>query len=414
MTKDLAAKVMAVWLPIAAIAANANAADLQTGPWRAWLDSPGGPLPFLMDVQNRGDGLRAWMFNGPERIAIPRVERRDDNVVFAIDHYDATLNGKISKNGSRIDGEWVKTTRDGKQSRLPFHAVSGAHPRFVRQSMSVRAPSSHDVTGRWRISFSSSADPAVGLFTMTDDGIVNGTIMTTTGDYRYLVGTMENRRLRLSVFDGAHAFLFDARLKDDGTLAGDFWSRDAWHETWTAERDTDVALPDAFLQTAATSQVNLGALMFPDVDGKVWSLNDERFAGKARIIVIVGSWCPNCHDASDYLVKLDRRYRDKGLSIVALSFELTGDAKRDARQVRRYVQRHDIKYPVLIAGTSDKKDAAKSLPMLKELKSYPTTIFLDSTGHVRAVHTGFTGPATGPAYDRLRERFERHIEALLQ
>ena len=34
-----------------------------------------------------------------------------------------------------------------------------------------------------------------------------------------------------------------------------------------------------------------------------------------------GSWCPNCHDAAEYLVELDRRYRSRGLSILGLAFE---------------------------------------------------------------------------------------------
>ena len=94
-------------------------------------------------------------------------------------------------------------------------------------------------------------------------------------------------------------------------------------------------------------------------------------------------------------------------------FELTGDFGRDAEQVRRYLQRHRSDYPVLIAGLSDKKHASKQLPFLDKVRSYPTTIFLDANGNVRAIHTGFTGPATGKAHDEMRAKFEKLIEEIL-
>ena len=40
-------------------------------------------------------------------------------------------------------------------------------------------------------------------------------------DAHVTAGSFEGDRLRLSCFDGAHAFLFDARLGEDGSLAGD-------------------------------------------------------------------------------------------------------------------------------------------------------------------------------------------------
>jgi len=57
--------------------------------------------------------------------------------------------------------------------------------------------------------------------------------------------------------------------------------------------------------------------------------------------------------------------------------------------------------------------ASKAFPLLDRVRSYPTTIFLHADGRVRAVHTGYTGPATGPAYDHLRAEFESLIEELL-
>ena len=141
-------------------------------------------------------------------------------------------------------------------------------------------------------------------------------------------------------------------------------------------------------------------------------LTDTEFAGKARLIYVFGSWCPNCHDAAAYFADLKKKYKD--LSILGLAFELTGDFDRDANQVRRYLKRHNVDYPVLIAGTADKTDATKKLGLLDRVRSYPTTIFVDGKGSVHAVHTGFAGPATGKAYVQLKQKFESTIEQMLK
>ena len=155
-------------------------------------------------------------------------------------------------------------------------------------------------------------------------------------------------------------------------------------------------------------------MVYPDLDGRPRSLADPEFAGRARIVEIFGSWCPNCSDATAYLVELDREYRERGLSIVGLAFEMTGDFERDAAQVRVYAEHHRIDFPLLVAGVSDKGKASESFPLLDRIRSYPTTIFMHADGRVRAVHQGYTGPATGEAYAELRERFRELVEELLR
>jgi hypothetical protein len=58
--------------------------------------------------------------------------------------------------------------------------------------------------------------------------------------------------LYLSAFDGAHVFLYRAKLASADALAGDFWVGTAHHERWAGKRDNDAALPDAYALTAVT------------------------------------------------------------------------------------------------------------------------------------------------------------------
>lgn len=387
--------------------------EIRSGAWQAWLDSPGGRLPFDLELKQATDGLTGFIFNGDSRIELPHIEQLDDEITIFIDHYDAKLFGKIIAHGTRIDGLWRKHGRGEAWSELPFHALATKRPRFPSLQKLNEQIAPDRIAGRWSITFSKSDGESVGIFQCDDEGVTTGTIMTPTGDYGHLAGRFDGQRLRLSTFDGAHAFLFEAKLKPDGTLAGDFWSRDTWHETWTARRNDSARLPDPFAATSCDKKLDLKKLVFKDLDGQTRSLADKMFDGKARIIEIFGSWCPNCHDAASYLAELDSRYADRGLSIVGLAFELTGDPKRDARQVRRFAKRHGASYPMLLAGVSDKETASRDLPFLDKLRSYPTTIFLHTDGRVEAVYTGFSGPATGPAYRNLKDSYERIIEKLL-
>ena len=93
--------------------------------------------------------------------------------------------------------------------------------------------------------FEKDANQAVAVL-RADGTRVLGTVLTATGDHRFLAGVLQADRLRLSSFDGAHAFLYDARVQADGTLRGTFFSGDAWQEGFSARRDEAAKLPDEF------------------------------------------------------------------------------------------------------------------------------------------------------------------------
>ncbi|MBM4234686.1 MAG: hypothetical protein FJ160_10965 [Gammaproteobacteria bacterium] len=94
-------------------------------------------------------------------------------------------------------------------------------------------------------------------------------------------------------------------------------------------------------------------------------------------------------------------------------FEHFGDFRRAADATARFRQRYAIEYTTLIAGTSDKEDAASKLPQLNGVFAFPTTIFIDRYGKVRKIHTGFSGPATGVHYDKLVKDFTSTVNSLL-
>ncbi|MCP3918004.1 MAG: TlpA family protein disulfide reductase [bacterium] len=386
----------------------------RTGVWRAWLDCPGGEIPFGLELApGTATGTwKGWLLNGPERVAIGAVAWKEGELVLHFAPYDSAVRAHVSKDGKRLDGEWIRYRAPGRETRMTFHADHGEALRFAIEARYI-SPAAFP-SGRCRVQFSEDDHHSVGIFELQPKStVLHATFLTTLGDYRFLAGVFDGSNLSLSCFDGAHAFLFKAVLQTDGTLAGDFWSRDAWHETWTAKPDPGVTMPDAFGLTRFVGGVPLDKLVFRGTDGVERSLADERFAGKARLVVLFGTWCPNCNDETDYLVELHRRYKDRGLSILGLAFEFGDDFERNARVVREYAEFHGAEFPMLVAGTSDKKEASKAFPVLDKVRAYPTTLFMTPKGQVRAVYTGFSGPATGKAHERLRDAFEARIEDLL-
>ncbi|MFK7768868.1 MAG: TlpA family protein disulfide reductase [Mariniblastus sp.] len=403
--KRLAISTLIVAIACITLPTAAQAQD-PSGLWDAAIQCPGGTIEFGLELNKKNDKWSAFLINGPERIKVPTVEVDGQIVRLKIDHYDSELNLKIhpgKKAGFGVlAGNWKK--RRGKDEVIEMKFSANRSWEKSHAKLTTELPQ------RWTVNFASDTDSAVGVFQSVDGTEqILGTFLTTTGDFRFLDGSFSDKTLKLSCFDGAHAFLFSAKLDSEGNLSGDFWSSNTWHDTWTAKPNAEAKLPDSFKQTVVTENAELGRLSFPDLDGNPTRLDDPKFAGKARIIYVFGTWCPNCHDAAEYFASLEKKYCDKGLSILGLAFEHTGDFKRDSEQVKKYLARHGSSYPVLVAGISDKAAASKALPILDRVRSYPTTIFLDAKGNIKAIHTGFTGPATGQSFEKLKARFESLI-----
>ncbi len=399
------------------LGANALSQSPETGTWIAGLKSAGGELAFGLEISGTSGGLAATILNASERIAVPSVVFRAPKLELNFPLYDATIDAVVSADGRTMSGHWKKRSSADRIAQLEFHAERDESGWPARDRDRAPSTSGFLPAARYALQFASEADPSVLVLEQGATGRV-ATVLTTTGDYRYLsVDCKPNSGdagpLYFSCFDGAHAFLLRAKQQPDGTLHGHFWAGDRWHDTWTAKLDPKAALPDPFGLTKAQPNVRLSDCKFPDIEGRPRSLDEEGLSGHPRLVQVFGTWCPNCNDEAPFLGELDRRYRSRGLRIVGLAFEVTGDFERDAKQVALYKQRHAVEYPLLVAGLSDKDEASKTFPLLDKVRAYPTTLFIGKDGRVRAVHQGYAGPATGSEHEKLRLEFERRIEALL-
>jgi len=379
------------------------------GTWRGTLALPGGEAPFGFEIAREAGAYVIYLKNGAERVRVREVNVQNGALTANMPGFAHRLEARIDE--GRLHGSLTMVKREGKEQAIPFAATQGASYRFFPKPTTDNA----DVSGRWKVTFTDDKrkpTPAVAEFRQSGSE-VTGTFPAPTGDHRFLAGEMRGDELFLSTFDGGHAYLYRARVLTNGELAGTYWSGLAWQESFVATRDAEASLGDAARVTAMRAGATRLEFTFPDLDGKRISLADPQFAGKVVVVALAGSWCPNCHDEAAFLAPWYLRNRDRGLEVVSLMFEQFGDFSRAAAATRRFRDAFGIEYTTLIAGVSDKDDAATRLPQLNGVFAFPTTLFLDRRGTVRFIHTGFSGPATGAHHRTLIEEFEANLEQLI-
>ncbi|MCF8257872.1 MAG: TlpA family protein disulfide reductase [Flavobacteriales bacterium] len=378
------------------------------GPWLFELTIGGQTLPFHVRIEDDSTLTVFSVNNGAEHIRAEKLTMRGDSLFVQLPVFNTSIEAHLLSD-SVLTGEFVDHSRQGDY-RIPLHGQKGLLQRFNDQ-----IPARDDISGRWAVGFSPgtvNAYPAIGEFHQEGNDLT-GTFLTTTGDFRFLEGSVSGDSMFLSSFDGAHALLFKARVSGD-SISGQFWSGIHWQEPWKGVRDKDVHLPDPEFLTSLRPGYSKMEFSFPDLQGQLVSLTDARFVGKVVIVQLMGSWCPNCLDETRYLMDIHSRLGHKGLEIVALGFERGRDDDERMANLRRLKDHLPLPYTVLLAGSASKDDAAEKLPMLSHVLAFPTTVFIDRRGRVRRIHTGFSGPGTGEHYHAFVLRTEALIGELLE
>ncbi len=114
--------------------------------------------------------------------------------------------------------------------------------------------------------------------------------------------------------------------------------------------------------------------------------------GRPVIINFWASWCAPCRSEMPDLISAWRKHADQGLEILAVN--LTDQERR--KDVVRFVADLGMPFPVLLDTDGKARETYA-------LASLPTTVFLDSAGIVRSLHSG---PLT-------RSALARGLEAIL-
>ena len=128
----------------------------------------------------------------------------------------------------------------------------------------------------------------------------------------------------------------------------------------------------------------------PTLEGDTLAL--EALRGEAVLVNVWATWCPPCREEMPGLVELHERFREDGFRVVAASI----DTRRAARDVRAFVEKHGITFPVLLDPEQRVTRAFRTLGV-------PESILLDREGRVVRRWVGEIDPLSAEIVESVRE-----------
>ena len=383
---------------------NSKQTKLETGPYRGLINvADNKVLAFNFKVT---DTTHLEVYNANEIIYVDEISYQQDSVLIKLPVFEGYLKAVITEKG--LNGYF---RIDGLNRSVPFNAIYGISKRY-----DTSEESNVNITGSWEITFNEAKATGAnkGLAILEQDqNKVTGTIRTTTGDHRYLEGVLDGNTLKLSAFDGAHAFYYEAKVEGD-QIEGIFYSGNHYTATINGKMNPDFKLASGDTLTYLKPGYDKLSFTFPDANRKSVSIDDDRFNDKVTVVQLMGSWCPNCLDETRFFKSYIELHKNLPLEFVGLAFEYSKSEAQAFERIKRLKDRLEIDYPILLAqyGSTSKTSAQEKLPMLNAVLSYPTSIIVDKNGKVRYIHSGFDGPATGKPYEIYTRKFDSIITYL--
>lgn len=369
-------------------------------------------LPFNFEIAYENDVMVGHLINGDERIKIENLhfgrDRTSAKDTFQMDFsaFNTKINAFYEENF--IEGNWEVPYKENYT--IPFLATYGQTHRFIE----TEQKNTYDFSGKWYVQFEyddpDSAYPAIGEFTQNGKDL-QGTFKTETGDYRYLSGDAYGDKLRLSVFDGAHAFLFSGSVNQD-TIYGEFRSGKHYKCKWRATKNSTSTrfLKDPYEMTKKTTEAPI-EFSFKSSDNNFVSINDKVYNGKMKLINVMGTWCPNCRDEINFLKEIRGQFPE--IEIFSLAFERYRDENKALGVLQNYKKTMKFDWPLLLGGYADKSETSEVLSFVDKIYSYPTLLLVNSKNQIIDIHTGFYGPAT-PEYESFKKEYTSKLQRNLK
>lgn len=147
-----------------------------------------------------------------------------------------------------------------------------------------------------------------------------------------------------------------------------------------------------FANGAATIKIGqkASAFVLPATSGGTISLASQR--GRVVLINFWATWCGPCQEELPELARLQNKYRERGLSILAISVD------NEPENVKSFLKKYDIK--LLGLWDRDKKTAEAYA-----VEAMPSSYLVDRDGIVRAIYRGYD--------PKEFKRLEAEVETLL-
>jgi len=375
------------------------------GQWKGIIHYKTVEVPFTFSFISTSDtSALVTIINAKERIRIENVVIKNDSVFIPMYVFDTYIKAKIDKN--TMVGVWHKNYKPNADSK--FTAVYN-QPRFSKTSSKINL-----IKPTWDITFkqpNGQTSKAIGLFAQHGDRIT-GTIATQVGDFRYFEGVTYDDSIRISSFDGVHAFLMTGVLKN-GNWSGLFYYEDGYSEKWTSTYDSEVALANPFSLITVETKTHRPYYDILTAGGEYNAIDTDLLNGKVVIIQLMGTWCPNSLDQTQYLTNWYKKQNEDKLALMAVTYE-PGNKAYSQKRIDTYSKLLNISYPMYIGGTMSKGQAALAFPNIGKINAFPTLVIIDKQGYIRYINSYFNGPATGNYYLQFDTEFNEKINELLE
>lgn len=358
-------------------------------------------LPFNFSVTNDSTLV---VQNSSEIVGFS-IDYLKDSIFIRSKVFEGFIKGVLEDN--KINGVFVIESLDRS---VPFTSYN-SNKRF-----NIDFENNEKLTlNRWRFTFNPNMDNAsisLGIFNPIGQNEISATFRTSTGDYGFMHGGYKDSKIVLSTFNGSRAYLLEAELNNNNdSIKGIMYSGNHSKTIIEGVLDNVFELSNEYSLTSLQSKNQKFEFSFENTAGKLISIDDDIFDGKSMVIQLMGSWCSNCLDESKFYVDYMNKNKLIDIEFVALAFEYAKTKDGALNSILKLKNQIGIDYPILLAqyGSSDKGKALEKFPMLNNIISYPTTIFLDKNKDVIKIHTGFNGPATGEKYIEFINEFDNTI-----
>jgi thiol-disulfide isomerase/thioredoxin len=354
--------------------------------------------------------LDKWtIVNNTERIDFEVHWNQDSTFQAELPLFSTYMKGKKVK--GNISGEWIDPSRKGNYS-IPFQIKRAKEKETDTQ---IHVP----IELRFKMKFEDDSIPAI-LYLNYTNGIntpLYGTVLTETGDYRFLQGEwLQNNKFYLSAFDGTHLFQIEGQLNNKEIIHGIFRSGMHYKVGYTAEVDPSYALHASNTLTWMKNPTEKLRLQVLDEKGAERTFGLKEWKGKITLVQIMGTWCPNCTDESKFVIDLYKKYNARGLNVIPVTFERNGYNSESLKRVKNQALQLGMPYSIYfgVGNEGPQKDAKETFNQLNHMMSFPTLLLVDQNGLVQRIWTGFYGPATGKQYEEHTKELDFWVDYFLK
>ncbi len=362
------------------------------GIWGMELQLQGKKIPFNLEFTKDDVKLSTMA----ETLTLSRQIEKG-KITIPIQGFDASF--ELVQTGPVIKGYWIKHNRtpEYKVPVIGMKLAATLKNNFKEEKLLPR---------KWKVKFEGNEDPALLVFTENKNKFY-ASVITQTGDYRFLTPRIKEDNLVLFGFDGAYAFYFEGKIKGS-SYTGKMYSGANYNTQFSATVDSEFKLKDP--EQITKYKKDITKLSLPLLIGESYSIKNN--LGKVQVIQIFGSWCPNCIDETKFIKSWKANNSDLGVKFSLIAFERSPNKKHALVQLKKAKKAYDIDYPIMIGGYTEEDKVSDILPGLENFISFPTTIYIDKKGKVRKILASFQGPATGKYFDDFSRNFDLFLKKL--